>query len=68
MEHLARTENSLEKSVAMKNGLTLEIWNKSKVIAGDRWKIVVVAQVKTPVEKAFEGCWGGLEGASLWIP
>ncbi len=53
MEQLARTEEGLEKSVVMENGLKLEIWNKSKVIAGDRWKIAVVAQVEVPVEKAF---------------
>ena len=53
-QHLARTENSLEKSVEMENGLTLEIWNKSKVIAGDRWKVSVVARVEVPLAKAFE--------------
>lgn len=53
MEHIARTEENLEKSVEMENGLTLEIWNKSKVIAGDRWKIAVIAHVNIPVEKAF---------------
>ncbi len=53
MQQLAQAEEILEKSVEMENGLKLEIWNKSKVIAGDRWRISVVAQVDVPVEKAF---------------
>ncbi len=53
-QNLAKTEDSLEKSVEMENGLTLEIWNKSKVIAGDRWKVSVVARVEVPLAKAFE--------------
>ncbi len=46
-------KENLEKSIDLKNGLTLELWNKSRVMAGDRWKITVIAQVDVPVEKAF---------------
>ena len=52
-ENIIPREN-LEKSIPLKNGLTLELWDKSRVMAGDRWKITVTAQVDVPVEKALE--------------
>jgi hypothetical protein len=44
----------LEKSIELKNGLILELWVKSKAMAGDRWKIGIIAQSDVPVKKALE--------------
>jgi hypothetical protein len=53
MHETLKVWESLEKSIDLKNGLTLEVWVKSKAMAGDRWKIGVIAQIDIPVEKAF---------------
>jgi hypothetical protein len=53
MNEAIKSEESLEKSIELENGLTLELWVKSRIVAGDRWKISVVAQVEIPVEKAL---------------
>jgi hypothetical protein len=55
MVETIKFRNSLEKSIDLKNGLTLELWDKSRIVAGDRWKIIVIAQVDIPVEKTFLG-------------
>jgi hypothetical protein len=44
----------LEKSIELKNGLILELWVKSKPMAGDRWKIGIIAQSDVPVEQVLE--------------
>ncbi len=53
MQETIKFRESLEKSINLKNGLTLELWDKSRSMVGDRWKITVVAQTDIPVEKAF---------------
>ena len=53
MQETIKFRESLEKSIDLKNGLTLELWDKSRSMVGDRWKITVIAQVDVPVEKAF---------------
>lgn len=53
MQDMITRRESLEKCVDLKNGLTLELWDRSRVMAGDRWKISVIAQVDVPLEKAF---------------
>jgi hypothetical protein len=53
MQDTIKFRNSLEKSIDLKNGLTLELWDKSRSMVGDRWKITVIAQVDIPLEKAF---------------
>jgi hypothetical protein len=44
----------LEKSIELKNGLILELWVKSKPMAGDRWKIGIIAQIDVPVKQVLE--------------
>lgn len=53
MQDTIKFRESLEKSIDLENGLTLELWDKSRSMVGDRWKIIVIAQVDIPVEKAF---------------
>jgi len=53
MQETIKFRESLEKSIDLKNGLTLELWDKSRSMVGDRWKITVIAQIDVPVEKAF---------------
>lgn len=53
MQETIKFRESLEKSINLKNGLTLELWDKSRSMVGDRWKITVVAQTDIPVEKAL---------------
>lgn len=55
MVETIKIRNTLEKSIDLKNGLTLELWDKSRIVAGDRWKIIVIAQVNIPVEKTLFG-------------
>jgi hypothetical protein len=33
----------------LSNGLTLEIWDRSRPVAGDRWLVVLEGTVKVPV-------------------
>jgi hypothetical protein len=44
----------LEKSIELKNGLILELWVESKAMAGDRWKIGIIAQSDVPVKQVSE--------------
>jgi hypothetical protein len=44
----------LEKSIELKNGLILELWVKSRPMAGDRWKIGIIAQSDVPVKQVLE--------------
>jgi hypothetical protein len=53
MQETIKFRESLEKSIDLKNGLTLELWDKSRSMVGDRWKITIIAQIDVPVEKAF---------------
>jgi hypothetical protein len=53
MQDTIKFRESLEKSIDLENGLTVELWDKSRSMVGDRWKITVIAQIDIPVEKAF---------------
>jgi hypothetical protein len=34
------------------NGLHLELWDRSRPVAGDRWQVVLEARMAVPVDKA----------------
>jgi hypothetical protein len=42
------SEKLLEK-IILPNGLLLELWNNSRLLAGDRWLVLLVAKVEVPV-------------------
>jgi hypothetical protein len=42
-------EKTLIETITLPNGLTLELWDKSKPMAGDRWLISLLAKVEVPV-------------------
>ena len=49
-------ENELTDTIELSNGLTLEILDRSKPIAGDRWFVSFVARVEIEVRpELFEG-------------
>ncbi len=50
----------LLKTVNLKNGLVLELWDKSRVIAGDRWKIELQARIEIDLEKHISEIKSGL--------
>lgn len=54
MQQEIKITEQLLKSLDLKNGLTLQLWARSKVMAGNRWKISITAQADIPVEKAFQ--------------
>ena len=42
--------------INLDNGLTLELYDQSKILAGDRWLVLVIASVNVDVKKEyFEG-------------
>lgn len=43
------------KSVILENGLTLQFCDKSRIMVGDRWRIVIVAFLEISVKTAFIG-------------
>jgi hypothetical protein len=48
--------NNLTDTIELGNGLTLEILDRSKQIAGDRWLVSIAARVETEVRpELFEG-------------
>jgi len=40
----------LIKTIVLKNGLTLEIYDQSRKIAGDRWLVKMAAKIDIPVD------------------
>jgi hypothetical protein len=54
MQETKKIFENLEKSIELKNGLILELWVKAHAMAGDRWKISVIAQSDVPVKNALE--------------
>jgi len=46
-------EEKLVETMELDNGLTLEICDCSRPVAGDRWLIFFVARIKVPVESGF---------------
>jgi hypothetical protein len=41
--------NKLLSTYELPNGLTLEVWDKSRPVAGDRWQIVLESRICIPV-------------------
>jgi hypothetical protein len=37
------------QSVALKNGLTLDIYDHSRILTGDRWRVAITAKIEIPV-------------------
>ncbi len=48
---MTRKERLLSRH-SLRNGLTLEFWDRSKLAAGDRWQVTVEARVRVPVSAA----------------
>jgi len=47
-------EGKMVEKIDLENGLTLEIWNYSRKLAGDRWLVGFLAQISiVPAEKDF---------------
>jgi hypothetical protein len=42
-------DNTLIETITLPNGLTLELWDKSRPMAGDRWLISLLAKMEVPV-------------------
>lgn len=43
-------EDNFVKAMELKNNLQLKIYDKSKKMAGDRWLVSLLAQIKIPVD------------------
>jgi hypothetical protein len=43
----------LVDKIALDNGLTLELWDRSRQVAGDRWLVCFVARTTVPVEPEY---------------
>ncbi len=43
----------LVKTISLENNLTLELFDASKKIAGDRWQVTLVARMAVPVDEAI---------------
>ncbi|MBW2108763.1 MAG: hypothetical protein JRI36_08875 [Deltaproteobacteria bacterium] len=46
-------EEKLVDKIRLENGLTLELYDRSRRVAGDRWLVYFVARVQVPVRKAY---------------
>jgi hypothetical protein len=46
-------EKKLEDTIELDNGLRLEIYDRSRPVAGDRWLVFFVARVEVPVEPEY---------------
>jgi len=42
-------DKTLLETITLPNGLILELWNKSRPMAGDRWLISLLAKIEIPV-------------------
>jgi hypothetical protein len=52
--HKPLWEGKMVEKIELENGLTLEIWNYSRKLAGDRWLVGFLAQIGvTPSESDF---------------
>jgi len=49
----------LVKAIALENNLTVELYDASKKIAGDRWQVSLVARMVIPVDDAIDK--GGID-------
>lgn len=43
----------LVETIGLDNGLSLEICDCSRLVAGDRWLVFFVARIKVPIEPGF---------------
>ena len=43
-------DKNLIETIALKNGLTLEIYDQSQKIAGDRWLVKMTAKIDIPID------------------
>ena len=43
----------LFQTIKLANGLTLEIWNFSRILAGDRWLVSLEVRIEIPVEADY---------------
>jgi hypothetical protein len=46
------TTGKLRLRHPLNNGLTLEVWDLSRPVAGDRWQVVLEARITVPVSPA----------------
>ena len=49
----------LVKTISLENNLTVELYDASKKIAGDRWQVSLVARMVVPVDDAIDK--GGID-------
>jgi len=47
----ATMNEKLIKTMVLKNGLTLEIYDQSREIAGDRWLVKMAAKIDIPIDQ-----------------
>ncbi len=45
-------EGKLVDTIRLENGLEVEIWDMSRVLAGDRWLVAMEARVKVPFDES----------------
>lgn len=50
VERNITVNDKLIKTIGLKNGLTLEIYDHSRKIAGDRWYLKMVARIDIPID------------------
>ncbi|MFP3866566.1 MAG: hypothetical protein ACLFUU_00185 [Desulfobacteraceae bacterium] len=43
----------LKSRIILDNGLTLEIWDRSRPVAGDRWQVTMEARINIPLRENF---------------
>jgi hypothetical protein len=47
-------EKRFIKKIPLENGLTLELFDSSRKLAGDRWKVTLIASVRIPVRDIWK--------------
>ena len=47
--------DQLKSRIPLDNGLTLEIWDRSRPVAGDRWQVIMKARITIPVRENLLG-------------
>ena len=50
MERNFTMYEKLIETIALKNGLALEIYDQSRKIAGDRWLVKIAAKIDIPID------------------
>jgi hypothetical protein len=54
-------DDRLIKTVALKNGLSLQVLDSSRTVAGDRWQVVLTIRINIPVH--FLSCYQDIQTA-----